>query len=83
MQIPDINPEHIPDLATRQVVIQLLNVIETLAAENAALRGEIQNLRDENARLKGRSGTPDIKPPMPPTPPPADHCSPTLADRLA
>lgn len=76
MQIPDINPEHIPDLATRQVVIQLLNVIETLAAENAALRVEIQQLRDEVARLQGRSGKPDIKPPTPPPPaPPADHSS--------
>jgi hypothetical protein len=33
-----------PDVATRQMVIELLNVIETLAAENAALRVEIQQL---------------------------------------
>ncbi|ABQ92534.1 IS66 family transposase [Roseiflexus sp. RS-1] len=76
MQIPDLNPDSIADLATRQIVIQLLNVIETLAAENAALRVENQNLRDEVARLKGRSGKPDIKPPTPPpSPPPADHSS--------
>ncbi|PDW00046.1 hypothetical protein [Candidatus Chloroploca asiatica] len=75
MQIPDINPDTIPDVATRQIVIQLLNVIETLAAENAALRVEIQHLRDENARLTGRSAKPDIKPPTPPSPPPADHSS--------
>jgi hypothetical protein len=75
MQIPDINPDTIPDLATRQIVIQLLNVIETLAAENAALRVENQHLRDENARLNGRSAKPDIKPPTPPSAPPADHSS--------
>ncbi len=76
MQIPDLNPDSIPDLSTRQIVIQLLNIIETLAAEHAALRVEIQNLRDEVARLKGRSAKPDIKPPTPPPPaPPTDHFS--------
>lgn len=76
MQIPDLNPDSIADPATRQIVIQLLNVIETLAAENAAQRVDIQNLRDEVARLKGRSAQPDIKPPTPlPGPPPADHSS--------
>ncbi|WP_129677268.1 transposase [Candidatus Chloroploca sp. Khr17] len=75
MQIPDINPDTIPDVAMRQIVIQLLNVIETLAAENAALRVENQQLRDDVARLTGRSAKPDIKPPTPPSPPPADHSS--------
>jgi len=60
MQIPDINPDTIPDEATRQIVRVLLNVIEALAAENAALRGENRQLRDENARQKGSSGKPDI-----------------------
>ena len=65
MQIPDINLEAIADLTTREVVRQLLNRIEALAAENAALRAENQRLRDENARLKGGSSKPDIKPPAP------------------
>jgi len=73
MQIPDVNLDAIPDPATRQIVGQLLNLIEALAAENAALRSEVQHLRDENARLKGGSGKPDVKPPAPPPPP--DHSS--------
>lgn len=73
MQLPDINPEAIPDPATRQIVVQLLNLIEALAAENAAVRLENQHLRDEIARLKGGSGKPDIKPPV--ETPPANHSS--------
>ena len=73
MQIPDVNLDAIPDPATRQLVGQLLNLIETLAAENAALRLQVQQLRDENARLKGGSAKPDVKPPVPPAP--LDHSS--------
>src|SRR5438477_926096 len=74
MQIPDVNLDAITDPAARQVIGQLLNLIETLVAENQALRAENQQLRDENARLKGGSGKPDVKPPTPSTPP-ADHSS--------
>ncbi len=73
MQIPDVNLDAIPDPAVRQLVGQLLNLVETLAAESAALRVEVQQLRDENARLKGGSAKPDVKPPVPPAPP--DHSS--------
>ncbi len=73
MQIPDINLDAIPDPAIRQLAGQLLNLIETLAAENAALRVEVQQLRDEHARLKGSSAKPDVKPSVPPAPP--DHSS--------
>ncbi len=74
MQIPDVNLDAITDPATRQVIGQLLNLIETLVAENQALRAENQQLRDENARLKGGSGKPDVKPPTSSTPTP-DHSS--------
>ena len=73
MQIPDVTLDAIPDPATRQLVGQLLNLIETLAAENAALRVEVHHLRDENARLKGGSAKPDVKPPVLPASP--DHSS--------
>jgi hypothetical protein len=74
MQIPDLNLDAITDPAARQVIEQLLNLLETLAAENQALRLENQQVRDELARLKGGSGKPDIKPSTPP-PPPRDHSS--------
>ena len=74
MQIPDVNLDAITDPAARQVIGQLLNLIETLVAENQALRAENQHLRDENARLRGGSGKPDIKPPTAPVDR-ADHSS--------
>jgi hypothetical protein len=74
MQMPDVNLDAITDPAARQVIGQLLNLIETLVAENQTLRAENQHLRDENARLKGGSAKPDVKPPTPPAPP-TDHSS--------
>ena len=40
MQLPDVNLDAITDPATRQVIGQLLNLIETLSAENQALRAK-------------------------------------------
>jgi hypothetical protein len=74
MQIPDIQPDTIVDPATRHAIVQLLNLLEQLSTENLALRAEIQALRDENARLKGGSGKPDIQPNLPPAPA-SDHSS--------
>lgn len=64
MQLPDSNLDAIGDPATRQIIAQLLHVIETQAAEIAALRTENQQLRDEIARLTGRPGKPTIPPPV-------------------
>jgi len=73
MQLPDINLDAITDPAARQLIGQLLNVIEALHAEVVQLRAENQQLRDEVARLKGGSGKPDLKPNTPP--PDSDHSS--------
>lgn len=43
-------------------MIQPLNLIEGQAADIVALRLENQQLRDENGRLKGGFGKPDLKP---------------------
>ena len=47
MQIPDLNPKSITDPVTRQIVIQLLDMIETLPAKYVTLRVENQDLRDD------------------------------------
>ncbi len=61
MQISDLNPDTITDLAAmRAVVVQLLNLIEAQAGDITALRAANQQLRDELARLKGGSGKPDL-----------------------
>jgi hypothetical protein len=73
MQLPDINLDAITDPAARQLIGQLLNVIEALHAEVVQLRAENQQLRNELARLKGGSGKPDFKPNTPP--PDTDHSS--------
>lgn len=49
------------DEATRQLLQRLLNHIETLEAENQALREENQHLRDEIARLTGQKPKPQFK----------------------
>jgi hypothetical protein len=48
--------------AHKQVLMQLLNLLESCSEEIARLRQENQNLRDENNRLKGEQGSPNIRP---------------------
>lgn len=61
--VEDFNPETIQDLAgARQAIGMLLNVVEELSRENAALGQEVQDLRDEVNRLQGEQGQPQIKP---------------------
>ncbi len=56
-----IDLDAIADPGARQAIQGLLNLVEQLVAENRALRGEVQRLRDENNRLKGEHGTPTIR----------------------
>jgi len=57
-----VDPNDIQDETARQVIIWLLNLVEELKQENGVLREEVQELRDENNRLKGEQGQPDVKP---------------------
>lgn len=68
----------LPDEATREAVVRLLNLVERLHAENLALRQEVQQLKDEIARLNGEQGKPSFPAPRPPKPtstPPQDYSS--------
>jgi Transposase IS66 family len=60
--IEDFDPTTIEDEGLRQVVISLMNLVESLSAKVAQQAEEIQRLRDENNRLKGEQGNPNIKP---------------------
>jgi hypothetical protein len=63
MVLEGFDPNHIQDLeGARQAIVMLLNLVETLKAENQELREQVQRLRDEINRLKGEQGKPNIKP---------------------
>lgn len=67
--LDDLDLSSITDEHTRTLVVRLLNLVENLSADLRDAQAEIQRLRDENNRLKGEQGKPNIKPPAPPTPP--------------
>src|SRR6266576_3939033 len=60
--VEDFDPKSIEDESLRQVVISLMNLVEQLSAKVTQQAEEIQRLRDENNRLKGEQGKPNIKP---------------------
>jgi len=64
----------IQDENTRELIGQLMNLVEKLSADLRDAQLEIQRLRDENNRLKGEQGKPKIKGNLP-KPPPTDHSS--------
>jgi len=59
--LDDLDPASITDERLRATFVALLNLVETLSAELREARVEIQRLRDENNRLKGEQGKPEIK----------------------
>ncbi len=58
----DLDLTSITDEWTRELVVRLLNLIETLAADLRAAQAEIQRLRDQINRLKGEQGKPNVNP---------------------
>ena len=72
--LEDLDLSSIADERARQLVQQLLNVLEDVMADLRAAQAENQRLRDEINRLKGEQGAPAIKANTP-QPPPKDHSS--------
>ena len=72
--LEDLDLNSIADDRARELVQQLLNLLEDVMADLRAAQAEIQRLRDEINRLKGEQGQPTIKPNQPP-PPRKDHSS--------
>ena len=64
----------IQDENTRELIGQLMNLVEKLSTDLRDAQLEIQRLRDENNRLKGEQGKPKIKG-NPPKPSLTDHSS--------
>jgi hypothetical protein len=74
MNFDNIDLNAIQDENARELIRQLLNLVEKLSTDLRDAQVEIQRLRDEVNRLKGEQGKPKIKGNTP-KPPPTDHSS--------
>jgi hypothetical protein len=63
-----VDLSNIQDENARQLIVQLLNLIEDLSADLRDAQAQNQRLRDEINRLKGEQGKPKIKGNTPKTP---------------
>lgn len=74
MILDNLDLNTIQDENARELIRQLLNLVEKLSADLRDAQIEIQRLRDEVNRLKGEQGNPNIKGNTPKQPP-TDHSS--------
>ncbi|MEE4255260.1 MAG: transposase [Desulfuromusa sp.] len=74
MNFDNIDLNAIQDENARELIRQLLNLVEKLSADLRDAQVENQRLRDEVNRLKGEQGKPKIKGNTP-KPPPTNHSS--------
>lgn len=65
LTLEDLDLTSIADDRLREGFVRLLNLVEELSATVREQQEEIQRLRDENNRLNGEQGKPDIKPNTP------------------
>src|SRR5881296_366867 len=72
--LEDLDLNSIADDRARELVRQLLNLLEDVMADLRVAQAENQRLRDEINRLKGEQGAPAIKPNTP-QPLPKNHSS--------
>ncbi len=61
MLLDNLDLNAIQDENARELIRQLLNLVEKLSADLRDAQVEIQRLRDEVNRLKGEQGKPKIK----------------------
>ena len=72
--VDNLDLNAIQDENARELIRQVLNLVEKLSADMRDLQVENQRLRDEVNRLKGEQGKPSIKGNTP-KPPPNNHSS--------
>ena len=74
MKLEKVDLNAIKDENARELIRQLLNLVEKLSADLRDAQAEIQRLRDEVNRLKGEQGKPKVKGNTP-KPPSSNHSS--------
>jgi hypothetical protein len=73
-ELKPVDLSNIQDENARELIVRLMNLIEAVSADLRNAQVENQRLRDENNRLKGEQGKPNIKASKP-KPPPSNYSS--------
>jgi hypothetical protein len=60
-KLSPVDLSNIQDENARELIVRLMNLIEAVSTDLREAQAEIQRLRDENNRLKGEQGKPNIK----------------------